>query len=200
MTDWVKAWTSASVMRPLGPLPLTSAKGTPNSRANLRTDGEACGSPTGAPPGMWAAGAAVSSTAMGAATGINTAGATETVAAEAGGTMAGAVIGSEAGVAAGVTAAPATSSISTSEPSLTLSPSCTLSSFTTPAWLEGISIEALSDSTVIRLCSARTLSPGLTMSSITVTSAKSPISGTLISMTDTSVSLCSGGRLRRTAG
>jgi hypothetical protein len=36
------------------------------------------------------------------------------------------------------------------EPSATLSPTLTLSSFTTPAWLEGISMEALSDSTVIR--------------------------------------------------
>src|SRR5690606_26976991 len=58
----------------------------------------------------------------------------------------------------------------------------TLSSFTTPAWDEGISIEALSLSTVIRLCSALTVSPGLTSSSMTATSLKSPMSGTWISM------------------
>jgi hypothetical protein len=36
-----------------------------------------------------------------------------------------------------------------------------LSAWTTPPWLEGISIEALSDSTVIRLCSGRMVSPTL---------------------------------------
>ena len=43
ITDWVNPCTSSSVMRPLSPLPLTSASGTPSSRAKLRTDGEACG-------------------------------------------------------------------------------------------------------------------------------------------------------------
>ena len=68
------------------------------------------------------------------------------------------------------------------EPSFTLLPTATLSSFTTPAALEGISMEALSDSTVIRLCSTFTVSPGLTISSMTATSSKSPMSGTFISM------------------
>jgi hypothetical protein len=63
-------------------------------------------------------------------------------------------------------------------PLLTLSPSLTRISLTTPAWLDGISIEALSDSTVISDCSALTVSPGLTSSSITATSSKSPMSGT----------------------
>jgi hypothetical protein len=45
------------------------------------------------------------------------------------------------------------------------------------AWLDGISIEALSDSTVIRLCSALMVSPGLTSNSMTATSEKSPMSG-----------------------
>ena len=44
--------------------------------------------------------------------------------------------------------------------------------------LDGISIEALSDSTVIRLCSTLTVSPSLTSTSITATSLKSPMSGT----------------------
>jgi hypothetical protein len=80
--------------------------------------------------------------------------------------------------AEGAASAPATSSVRTTEPCLTLSSSLTLSSLTTPAWLEGISMEALSDSTVISDCSAFTVSPGLTSNSITVTSSKSPISGT----------------------
>ena len=44
ITPLTKPCTSSCVMRPFGPLPLTSASGTPSSRANLRTDGEACGS------------------------------------------------------------------------------------------------------------------------------------------------------------
>jgi hypothetical protein len=67
-------------------------------------------------------------------------------------------------------------------PSATLSPSLTLSSLTTPAAGEGISMVALSDSTVISEVSLATLSPGLTRISITSTSLKSPMSGTLISV------------------
>ena len=78
-------------------------------------------------------------------------------------------------------AAPSASTISTTEPSLTLSPTPTLSSFTTPAVLDGISIDALSDSTVISDCSALTVSPTFTSTSITATSSKSPMSGTLTS-------------------
>ena len=105
-------------------------------------------------------------------------------AAGAGAGAAGAGAAAAAGAAAGAGAAavaeapPSPSSVSTSEPCLTLSPSCTLISFTTPAAEDGISMEALSDSTVISDCSATTLSPGLTSSSMTVTSSKSPMSGT----------------------
>ena len=74
-------------------------------------------------------------------------------------------------------------SISTTDPSLTLSPIFTFSSLTTPAADDGISIDALSLSTVISDCSAATVSPGLTSNSITATSAKSPMSGTLTSIT-----------------
>ena len=42
------------------------------------------------------------------------------------------------------------SNMSTTEPSATLSPILTFNSFTTPAILQGISMLALSDSTVIR--------------------------------------------------
>ena len=62
-----------------------------------------------------------------------------------------------------------------------MSPILTFSSFTTPAVLDGISIDALSLSTVMSDCSAFTVSPGLTSSSMTATSLKSPMSGTLTS-------------------
>src|SRR5690606_9283498 len=59
MTAWVNFWTSSCVMRPLRPEPLTSSSGTPSSRANLRTDGEAWGSaPLGALVGSCGAAAA----------------------------------------------------------------------------------------------------------------------------------------------
>src|SRR6218665_3144875 len=54
ITCRLKACTSSSVMRPLWPVPLTCAMGTPSSRANLRTDGEACARPAMAGPGCWA--------------------------------------------------------------------------------------------------------------------------------------------------
>ena len=67
-----------------------------------------------------------------------------------------------------------------------------LHSFTTPACDDGISIDALSLSTVIRLCSTLTVSPGLTKTSITATSSKSPMSGTT-----TSTAPPAAARLRR---
>ena len=59
----------------------------------------------------------------------------------------------------------------------TLSPTLTFSSFTTPAPGDGISIVALSDSSVMSDCSFVTASPGLTSTSMTSTSLKSPMSG-----------------------
>src|SRR5208283_2514965 len=64
-------------------------------------------------------------------------------------------------------------------PSLTLSPILTLSSLTTPAAGAGTSMVALSDSSVTSESSAFTVSPGLTKTSMTGTSLKSPMSGTL---------------------
>jgi hypothetical protein len=89
-----------------------------------------------------------------------------------------------AGAAAGAAgaAAPALSSIiSSSEPSFTLSPTLTFNSLTTPAWVDGISIEALSDSTVTSDWSTLIVSPGLTISSMISTSLKSPMFGTFTS-------------------
>ena len=68
------------------------------------------------------------------------------------------------------------------EPCETLSPSLILSSFTTPAPGDGISIVALSDSSVMSDCSFATASPGLTRTSMTSTFLKSPMSGTFTSI------------------
>ena len=173
ITALTKACTSSWVMRPFGPLPLTSSSGTPSSRASLRIVGEACGSAPCGAVGSWAGSAAVG-----------------TVRSPPGGAAAaGAVAG--AGAAAGAarerrrgSGAPRRRRLRASRSRLpfdTLSPTLTLSSFTTPACDDGISIDALSLSTVIRLCSAFDLSPGLTSTSMTATSSKSPMSGTTTS-------------------
>ena len=64
-----------------------------------------------------------------------------------------------------------------------LSPTLTFSSVTIPDTGEGMSIVALSDSSVISESSALTVSPALTSSSMIGTSLKSPRSGTLTSTT-----------------
>ena len=63
-------------------------------------------------------------------------------------------------------------------PSETLSPTFTLTSCTTPSLSAGTSIEAFSLSSVISESFFLTRSPGLTKTSMTGTSLKSPISGT----------------------
>ena len=86
--------------------------------------------------------------------------------------------------AAGVAVAPpaADSSVRITLPSLTLSPTLTLSSLTVPADGAGTSMVALSDSSVTSESSAFTASPALTKTSMTGTSLKSPMSGTLTSI------------------
>src|SRR5256885_11884757 len=64
----------------------------------------------------------------------------------------------------------------------TLSPTLTRSSLTIPASEEGISIVALSDSSVMREVSLATRSPGFTRTSMTSMSLKSPMSGTCTSI------------------
>ena len=76
-----------------------------------------------------------------------------------------------------------TCSVSSSEPSETVSPVVTFSSCTTPPNGEGTSIVALSDSSVTSGSSSATVSPGETITSMTGTSAKSPMSGTRTSLT-----------------
>ena len=213
MTDLVKACTSSCVMRPLFPLPFNSSKGTPSSRANLRTEGDAWGKPTVVPPGA-CAGASMAETdaeattpapteveriaedaaAVALITGAfavpETGDAVAGVAGDAG--VAGVAGAEAAGAAAGALGALTASTpsrIANKSPILILSPNLTLSSFNTPACDDGISIEALSDSTVTKDCSTLMLSPGLTKTSITATSLKSPISGTFTSINAISVSL-----------
>ena len=73
------------------------------------------------------------------------------------------------------------SSVRIGLPSETLSPILTRTSFTTPAEGDGISIVALSLSSVTSDCSTATVSPGFTRISITSTLLKSPMSGTMTS-------------------
>jgi hypothetical protein len=95
------------------------------------------------------------------------------------------ILSAEVGVSAagGAARADGAASITPStDPSPTLSPTFTDKLISFPACELGISIEALSLSTVIRLCSTDNESPGETSTSIISTSLKSPMSGTLISM------------------
>src|SRR5471030_2243306 len=169
ITPLTKFCTSTWVMRPFGPVPGTLPRSTPSSRANLRIDGEACASlPVTTEPAD--TGAAAAGAAAAAATGADA-------------TAAGAADAAAAGAAAatGAAAPPVAVTTSSGEPSCTLSPTLTLMAVTTPAWLDGISMLALSDSTVISDWSTLIVSPTLTISSMTSTSLKSPMSGTLTS-------------------
>ena len=83
---------------------------------------------------------------------------------------------------AGAPACSAPSRVATTSPSDTLSPTAMRTSAMVPATGDGMSMVALSDSSVTSGSSAATTSPGETCTSITGTSAKSPISGTRISM------------------
>ena len=97
---------------------------------------------------------------------------------------------SSTGANDGVSSLPAVSSLAVdsgapsssriTSPSETVSPTATRSSVTTPAWGAGISIEALSDSTTIRLCSTSMVSPGATKTSTISAPSAPPMSGILI--------------------
>src|ERR1700687_3541108 len=105
---------------------------------------------------------------------------------EAGGDCGGASAGAAVAAAACAGAAEArafdASRTTITFPSLTLSPGLTFTSLITPAEGEGTSMVAFSDSSVTSESSAFTVSPGLTRTSITGTSLKSPMSGTLTSI------------------
>src|SRR6267154_36680 len=174
ITPFTNSWTSACVVRPLGPDPLTRMRSTPSSRANLRTDGLACGVVPGA-----GAGETGSVRATAGAAGTDGAG---TAARTGAGLAAGASWGFGADFAGAAAAASVSSRTRIGLPCETLSPVLTRISFTTPAAGEGISIVALSDSTLMSDCSGFTVSPGLTRTSTTSTFLKSPMSGTKISL------------------
>src|SRR5690606_25051977 len=168
-------------MRFLGPLPLTWARFTPSSRANLRTEGEACGRLRRGTSAS--AKDAVGDVRSGATDAMEDgaeagAGAAAALGAASAGAGAGVGAGAAAAGAAAWGAPPVASTTRISAPWETLSPSLTLISLTTPPTEAGISMEALSDSTVIRLCSAWMVSPTLTRISMTSTASKSPMSGT----------------------
>ena len=76
----------------------------------------------------------------------------------------------------------AVSSSNTRAPAEILSPTLILSSVTVPPKGAGMSMAALSDSTVMMESSAARASPGFTMISMTSTSLKLPISGTRTSL------------------
>src|SRR5437763_13345381 len=180
-------------MRPLKPWPMTRARSTPSSRANLRTEGPACarenpGSSIGAKSlrsvvATAAARAAPASGALarsGAAAGETPRGVGGGAAAlREGGAVAG---GAVAGVAvAGVAVAgaePLARTVAMRSPVLTLPPLLVWSFSTTPTAVEGTSMVALSDSSVTSGESMTTASPGFTSTSMTATSLKLPMSGT----------------------
>src|SRR5689334_7867977 len=125
--------------------------------------------------------AAAGAGAAGAADLAGPAGAADAGAADAG--VAGCVAAA-AGAAAFAADGDAPASLSSDNnavPCDTLSPTFTVTAFTTPAAGDGTSIVALSDSSVTSESSALTVSPGLTSTSMTGTSLKSPMSGTFTS-------------------
>src|SRR5438132_6265929 len=180
-------------MRPLKPWPMTRARSTPSSRANLRTEGPACalenpGSSIGAKSlrsvvATAAARAAPASGALarsGAAAGETPRGVGGGAAAlrEGGAVAGGAVAG---GAVAGVAVAgvePLARTVAMRSPVLTLPPLLVWSFSTTPTAVEGTSMVALSDSSVTSGESMTTVSPGFTSTSMTATSLKLPMSGT----------------------
>src|SRR5439155_15833217 len=185
-------------MRPFGPDPETRERSTPSSRANLRTEGDACAC-LNASLSIFAGAGAAAAAGAGAGAGAAAAGAWRGGAASSAGAgaapfAAGAAAGAAAAEApfppagaAEVVLAPfpsppdAASSTRITLPWLTLSPTLTFRSLTVPAAGEGTSIVALSDSSEISGSSGFTASPGLTKTWMIGTSVKSPMSGTLIS-------------------
>ncbi len=160
ITALTKACTSSCVTRPLRPLPLTRARSTPSSRAKRRTDGVAwAGWPDA---GVWPVSLAwVATAAAGGGAGCSARGASVP----------------PVGAAAPVPADAAASSIATTVPVATWSPTFTLSSRTVPANGAGSSVAAFSVSTVSRASPCATRSPTFTSSSITSACLPSPRSG-----------------------
>ena len=157
-----KPCTSACRMRPFGPLPCTRARSTPSSRANLRTEGLACGLATRLVARLARHRARRAAPARPARRRRRRRRLARRC----------------ARLRRCLRRASFDSSTRIGAPLDTLSPTLTFISFTTPAAGDGISIVALSDSSVMSDCSLVTASPGFTSTSITSTSLKSPMSGT----------------------
>src|SRR5215216_2233473 len=179
---------SSLVIRPFSPVPLMVLRSMPNSRASRRTLGPAWGPVKSAiAPG----GAAGAGAAGGAGAGEGaTAGGAWAAGAGAGAGPAGVASGGGScwptrlgGVVSGPAPSPPTTTMTV--PSLTVSPTLTLTSWTWPEAVEGTSMVALSDSRVTSGSSSATTSPGATCTSIIGTSWKSPMSGTAISVVAT---------------
>ena len=179
------ALTSSAVIRPLSPVPVTRARSTPSSRANRRTEGPACAreKPGSSMTGDAAASAAGGVTAVAAGRGVVAAAAAggAGLAAGAGFSAGAAFAAADAAVVAAGSPAPGSTTAITS-PFETRSPRLILSSRIVPLAGEGTSKVAFSVSSVINGASVATVSPTLTMTSITSTSLKSPRSGTRISI------------------
>ena len=186
-----KACRSSLRMRPRGPRPRTSASGTPNSRARRRTPGPAytplsrparggAAVPEGAGAGGFA-GSAGSAAACCAAEATSAGGWGWGGAASRGGAACGdgepalSVSLSSAGSPASSSAVATTA---TGAPSFSIAPSAASTATTVPATVEGISMDALSDSRTISPCSRATVSPGATRTSTTSAASDPPISGT----------------------
>ncbi len=185
------ACTSSLRMRPSGPLPFTLPRSTPSSRAKRRTTGSRARWRTRA-SSTGAAGAAAPALGACCARRRGAVGAAPAQARLAQAALRrrcsrwrgrGGALGREAACARRASAASADSSTSTSEPSETLSPTLTLISFTdAAARATALPSSPCRDSSVTSESSALTLSPGFTNTSMTGTSLKSPMSGTLTSM------------------
>src|SRR5690606_4026572 len=170
--DFTHALTSECRIRFLCPVPFTRARSTPSSRASLRTEGLACA-------------LAKPASSIGGNARRSTAGAGRSAAGAAAGAASGAGWPGSAcapsGAGAGLSASGAVTSVSMSamrEPSETRSPTETSTDSIRPAAVAGTSIAAFSVSSVMSGSSTLTRSPGLTWTSMTSTSVKSPMSGT----------------------
>ena len=177
----IAALTSSRVMRPFSPLPLIAARSMSSSRARRRTAG-----PAKTPEKSGLAGPGEAEAAAGAAPGGGSSAAGGSLAAGAAGGAfaAGAGFAAAASALAGGAGAAASAPVSMraiSVPIDTLSPTFATTSASLPAIGDGTSSVALSDSSVTSDCSTLTSSPGFTSTSMTGTSLKSPMSGTLTS-------------------
>src|SRR5690348_17237349 len=171
MTSFTNALTSSSRMRPLSPLPRTLPRFTPSSRANLRTDGLACAV-------LKLVSSMAGSERIGSVCDTVCAGAGRPAGIGEAGLLAG---GGDIGLGAGAAAAkPRT--VTTNAPGPTVPPFVTCTFSTTPLAVDGTSIVALSVSSVASGESKSTVSPGLTITSITATESKLPMSGTRTSI------------------